>query len=234
MRTANADLMRSAREALRGKWGMAVGVTAAYLGIVMLLQSAKGVGPFVLLFISGPLVGGLTIFFLSASRGETPAFERLFDGFRRYTTYLSAYWLIVLFVFLWSLLLVIPGIVAAIAYSMTYFVIADDPSVRASEAMRRSKELMRGYGWKYVGLMFRFIGWIILALLTAGIGFLWLMPYMQVSAAKFYDDLRKADEKETIEAGEQTKDGEEAEGSLPESGVIDGDGAPADVVPEAV
>jgi uncharacterized membrane protein len=68
--------------------------------------------------------------------------------------------------------------------------LADDNSIKAMEAIDKSKKMMDGYKWKYFCLGLRFLGWALLCILTLGIGFLWLMPYMQVSMAKFYDDVK--------------------------------------------
>lgn len=190
MRTENAKLMLAARESLKDKWGLAVGVVAVYLIVLGLLQDIKDIGPLASLLVSGPLAGGLAIFFLTMSRGGEVKFEQLFDGFRSYSTYLVASLLMLVYVFLWALLLIVPGIIAAISYSMTYYIIADDKTVSASDALKRSRELMNGNKGRYFFLMLRFIGWAILSILSFGIGFLWLLPYIQVSTAKLYDDIR--------------------------------------------
>lgn len=190
MRTENAKLMLAARESLKDRWGLAVGVVATYLIVSGLLQSIKDIGPLASLLVAGPFVGGLAVFFLTISRDGEAKFEQLFDGFRSYSTYLVASLLRLVYIFLWTLLLVVPGIIAAISYSMTYYVIADDKTVSASDALKRSKELMNGNKGKYFFLMLRFIGWAILSVLSCGIGFLWLLPYIQVSMAKFYDDIK--------------------------------------------
>ena len=88
-------------------------------------------------------------------------------------------------------MLIIPGIIAAYAYSMAFFIMADNPSVGALEAIRRSKAIMRGRKAKLFCLDLRFLGWGILCLLTLGIGFLWLVPYIQASHAHFYEDVRQ-------------------------------------------
>ena len=77
---------------------------------------------------------------------------------------------------------------------MTYFIIAEDSSISASDAITKSKKIMKGNRWKLVCLGFRFIGWFLLAMLTFGVGFLWVGPYMYVSYAKFYDDLKIAED----------------------------------------
>ena len=93
-------------------------------------------------------------------------------------------------IFLSSLLLIILGIIAFLSYSMTFFIIADNPSICSWQAMRKSRKMMRGYKWKLFCLFWRFFAWGVLCVLTLGIGFLWLWPYMQTAMAHFYEDIR--------------------------------------------
>lgn len=186
MSTKNAQLMTMARESLRGKWGLAIGTCFIY-GLVISVSGVAFIAP---LIIGGPMMLGLAMFSLSLSRTNDPDLEILFKGFKNFGTALGAYLLMMLFIFLWSLLLIIPGIIAAIGYSMTFFILADEPELGASDALAKSKRMMRGYKWKYFCLNLRFIGWSILCVISLGIGFLWLVPYMQISYAKFYEDVK--------------------------------------------
>ena len=90
---------------------------------------------------------------------------------------------------LWSLLFIVPGIIAALSYSH-FFILAEDSTIGALEAMEKSRKMMYEYKWKYFCLGFRFICWAILALFTLGVGFLWLFPYMMVTYAEFYEALK--------------------------------------------
>lgn len=115
---------------------------------------------------------------------------QLFDGFQRFGTALGAYLLTGIFIFLWTLLLIVPGIMAGLSYAMTYFIIADDPTIGPLQAITKSKEMMRGHKWKLFLLHWRFLGWVLLCILTLGIGILWLVPYVSTSLAHFYEDIR--------------------------------------------
>jgi uncharacterized membrane protein len=190
MKTENVVLMQMAKESLKGKWGIAIGTFVVYIIIVTAPQIIPIVGPIASLIITGPLVLGLAIFSLSISRNQDAKLEQIFQGFDNFGTALSAYLLMALFILLWMLLLIIPGIIAAISYSMTFYILVDDNSIKAMEAIDKSKKMMVGYKWKYFYLGLRFLGWALLCILTLGIGFLWLIPYMQVSMAKFYDDVK--------------------------------------------
>ena len=100
-----------------------------------------------------------------------------------------------LFVFLWTLLLIIPGIIMSYAYSMAGYIMTENPEMSAKEAMEVSKKMMQGNKWRLFCLQFSFIGWMILGSLTLGIGFLWINPYMNAAVTSFYDDISR----ETIE-----------------------------------
>ena len=182
--------MKQARESLAGKWGLAVGTFAVYMVITSIIGNLKNIGPIVSLLVSGPLMLGVCMFSLSISRNTQAQFEQLFWGFKKFGKSLLAYVLVILFVVLWTLLLIVPGIIAAISYSQTFFILADDEMISPSDAMKKSKKIMYGYKWKYLCLGFRFIGWGLLSILSLGIGFLWFFPYAQVSMAKFYDDIK--------------------------------------------
>jgi uncharacterized membrane protein len=195
MKTENKVLMAQALEALKGKWGLAIGTFVVYMLIAIGIQViARAIfshlGPLVSLIITGPFVLGIAIFALSLSRNQNPQLSMIFDGFQKFGLALGAYLLMVLFIFLWMLLLIVPGIIAGLSYAMSFYIIADGQSNGAMEAIDKSKRMMYGYKWKLFCLGCRFIGWALLCLLTAGIGFLWLMPYMQISIAKFYDDIK--------------------------------------------
>ena len=91
---------------------------------------------------------------------------------------------------LWTLLLVIPGIIKAFSYAMTPFIIEEYPELTSTEAIHRSRMMMRGHKFDLFWLELSFIGWGFLCLLTAGIGFFWLIPYMETSIAAFYEEVK--------------------------------------------
>ncbi|EIW13775.1 putative membrane protein, DUF975 family [Lactiplantibacillus pentosus KCA1] len=102
-------------------------------------------------------------------------------------------------IFLWTLLLIVPGIIKAYAYSQTYFVYKDmlaqalaagQPRPRYRDAVTRSRQLMVGHKWQFFVLQLSFLGWAILSALTAGIGQLWLTPYTYGVMANYYDNLQ--------------------------------------------
>jgi uncharacterized membrane protein len=190
----NRELMTFARAQLRGEWGVAAAVFLVYLVLSFLPGAIPVVGWIGGFLIAGPLMVGLHIFSLSIARSQVHAAGQLFEGFSSFTNGLVAYILATIFIMLWTLLLIVPGIMAAFSYSMTFFVLADNRQLDGLEAIRRSKAMMYGNRWRLSCLIGRFTWWILLGMLTLGIGFLWIGPYLMVSVAKFYEELRGAEE----------------------------------------
>ena len=102
-----------------------------------------------------------------------------------------------IFVFLWTLLLIIPGIIKGFAYSLVPYILVDKPELSANEAINLSIKMMKGHKFDFFWLCLSFIGWILLAILTFGIGLFWLMPYMYTAYAAFYQDVKAEYEAKT-------------------------------------
>ena len=87
---------------------------------------------------------------------------------------------------------IIPGMIIGLALTMVNFIIADNPDISPFEALKKSYQMMKGFKWKYFCLLFRFIGWFILGVVTVGIGFLWMAPYLSMSSVIFYENISRA------------------------------------------
>jgi len=187
----NIVLMRMARESLKDKWGLAIGTFVIYSLITGAASAIKAPGSLISLLIAGPFAVGAATFSLSISRGKEAKLEQIFQGFNNFSTALGAYLLILVFVLLWTLLLIIPGIISALSYSMTFYILSDEQSIKAEDALKKSKIMMEGYKLKLFYLCLRFFLLALLCILTLGIGFLWLIPFVHITMAKFYDDIKK-------------------------------------------
>ena len=144
----------------------------------------------VVYFVLGSIISvGYARFNLDLADRGNPAFETLFGYFSYWKTAAVSKLLQSVYVLLWSLLFIIPGILAAYSYAMTEFILAENPDLTASEAIAQSKEIMYGNRWRLFCLHFSFIGWDILSSLTLGIGNLWLRPYKQAANAAFYREI---------------------------------------------
>lgn len=186
-------LRAEGRKSLEGYWLFGAGTTLAVFFIGFITGMLNKIIPFLGLIISMPLNYGFTILFLRRARKEHVRVENIFDGFSAtyYGTIILACIFLAVRVILWSLLLIIPGIIAMLRYSQTFYVIADNPSLGAWEAIEESKRIMKGNLWRYFMLTASFIGWDILAILSLFVGFLWLMPYKLTTYAHFYEHAKK-------------------------------------------
>lgn len=212
----NKEIKRLARQQLKGQWGIAALFTLLFTAIYYMIpliieinlsggfeawinQQDNVNGPaastFVITLVLLPLYIGYLWTFLSVIRnGEEIKFSGLLQAFSEISTYvkiLGTYLVMMVYMFLWALLLLVPGIIKAFSYSQTYFVLKDNPGIGINAAITKSRKLINGYKWRFFVLQLSFIGWGILCLFTLGIGFLWLAPYMSASYAAFYDNLVK-------------------------------------------
>lgn len=167
-----------------------------YIFLILLVISAiLGASQVALvgLVVTGPIMVGYSSYLLKIYRQEikNDQLETLLLGFKEgIVRHIITYLIMGLFIFLWSLLFVIPGIIKAIAYSQVGFILADNPSLEYQEALKQSEDMMRGHKWRYFELQLSFIGWYLLSILTFGFGFVFLAPYLSMTQAAFYDDLK--------------------------------------------
>lgn len=212
--TAN-DYRARAREDLAGHWklSIAVAAVACLLGGIgirflpevtrrldfgdltsliswdLLLSPATSALSLCAFVIGGVLEVGYCQFLLDQYDHRPLSFSTLFSRFDTFTTGFCQKLLRMLYIALWSLLLVVPGVMAAYSYAMTPYILAENPGMRASEAIALSKERMRGHRWELFCLDISFIGWSILASLAANLGHLALNPYTAAARAAFYRQL---------------------------------------------
>ncbi len=139
--------------------------------------------------IGGTIQLGYTQFLLKQHDGRGGEFSDLFSQFHRFGQGFAQYFLRSLYVLLWSLLMVIPGIMANYSYALTPYLMADNPTLSATEAINQSKELMDGHKADLFLLDLSFFGWFLLSALTANLGFLALNPYTNAARTVFYRNL---------------------------------------------
>ena len=141
------------------------------------------------LFLGSVIGLGYAKFHLNLIDGKNAEYANLFSYFSHWKNAVDARFMKGLYTFLWSLLLIIPGIVASYSYAMVEFLQAEDPSLSGQEALAKSTELMRGNRWRLFCMEFSFIGWQLLSALVWGIGELWINPYMGSAKAAFYREI---------------------------------------------
>lgn len=195
-----SELKSRAKESLKGKYGEAIKLYLLYILIayassfvIALFVSNENLYSILELIVSFAIMGlylGYYSFFLKVSRNEEVTYKELFNKTNLFWFSMGITLLTGIFVFLWTLLFIIPGIIAAFGYSMVYFVALDNPELGAMDVLKKSKEIMQGHKMDYFILSFSFIGWAFLSIFTFGILNLWLAPYMQVTYANFYNEIK--------------------------------------------
>lgn len=186
----SGQLRSLAWQALEGKWGAAAIISLIYFAIFSVFGFVPGWVSLLSFLVTIPLSYGLTITFLKAARNINPDPKHLFGGFNDFSRVLTTGLLMLLYICLWSILLIIPGLVAGYSYRMCFFILHDDPNISASDALKLSKRMMDGNKSRLLFLDLSFIGWVVLGILSMGIGFLWIVPYMLTAEAFFYEELK--------------------------------------------
>ena len=205
----NQDYKNAALAALKGNWAPAIVATIIYFAVTIIVSllseiydpetSSGAVAGLTLLgwlllsiFASMPLGVGycnsLNLLLLEDNNQVTGNMLKI--GYGNILRNVGGMLLVGVFTFLWTLLLIIPGIIKSLAYSMTPFILKDYPELSANQAINLSMKMMEGRKFDLFYLYLSFIGWGILALFTLGIGYLWLMPYIYTSLASFYQNVK--------------------------------------------
>ncbi len=187
-----SEIKAMARDSFRERYWLCVGILVLYALVISAL-SFTYVGA---LILQGPLVIGLLFsmiqIFMGAPCDAGTMFTKAFEDFGRK---LGGYWWMMLFVFLWCLIPIAGFVIAIIksfSYALTLNILSDCPNVRAQDALRLSIRMMRGHKWELFVMYLSFIGWGILSVLTFGILYIfWTGPYMQLSFAGYYLELRE-------------------------------------------
>ena len=187
-----AELKLLAKQNFKSNYWLYVAAVALTIIAAAILSSIPYAGFLAVLFIVVPLEVGLCSFFLKLSNKEgaevLSPFKDTFDS--SYTRKLGGSLWMALWVFIWSLLFWIPGIVKSFSYAMTPYILADCPEVSATEALKISQRMMKGHKGELFMLQLSFIGWYILSGLTFGLlTFFYVLPYQQATLAEYYKNL---------------------------------------------
>ncbi|PFU89844.1 hypothetical protein COK92_24555 [Bacillus anthracis] len=203
-----SDLKGEALDSLEGKWGLAVGATLLISVLIMAFnfiidfsftqafswEDTKNstIVDIITTFMVGPLTLGGYYLALHIIREKDARIGHIFRWFTEGSKFIKSFLLYIvvnIYIFLWCLLFIIPGIIKSFSYAMTYFIINDHPEYSINQAITESRRMMDGHKMEYFILCLSFIGWFILSCITLGIGFLWLIPYFYTTSAAFYEEI---------------------------------------------
>ena len=209
----NSAIRQEALALMKGNWGSAVLVTVAlYLIIIICAVVSTTIGTMIggdtisnsigqilslltTILVSYPILFASMMLFLHFVRGEQKLYiGGLFKVFSKpyYGKSIGVYLLMYIFTLLWSLLLIVPGIIKSLAYSLAPFILADNPELSANQAINESMKMMKGHKMDLFLILLGYMGLALLSLLALGIPLLWLYPYYQVVLAKFYEEVKSS------------------------------------------
>ena len=193
---------------LKGNWGHAVLFTLVFFLINIALGTfgviseliSEGVISLLLdlldfllhLCVASALSYGVSVSFLEYVRTNDLNIGRMFDAFEaNYGRAIGVYLSVVVMSLLGLIVLIVPGVIFAIAVSMSFYILKDNPELGVIDVIERSIQMMKGHKMEYFCLGLSFIGWIILGILTLGIGFIWILPYICTADAHFYEYVKE-------------------------------------------
>jgi len=151
----------------------------------------------ILNFIQPVLYVGFTSFCMKTTRSQDTEFKDLLNGFLFFIKVVSIFIITTFFIFLWSMLLIIPGIVAFYRYRLAYYILIDDPAKGVMQCINESKLIMHGKKLDLLTIDISFIGWYILnnaviILIPSPVALplvsIWLSPYFGLTIAAFYEN----------------------------------------------
>ena len=163
-------------------------VGALVLSGVVIISSI--IGALFSIFVTNAITVGVSGYFIK-NTDSTPVFSDAFSGFKvKYGRNIGTLLLVGIKTVLWTLLFIIPGIIKSFEYAIIPYILADDPEISSKDAFKKAKQMMNGNKWRLFKLEFSFIGWILLCVLTLGIGAPFLIPYVNAATAEFYIELK--------------------------------------------
>lgn len=205
---SNQYYKNEALAALRGNWANALVATIIFLALTLFFSSNDAINSYYQRIVINPFIGYSLSFvslfvLLPLAVGYSNSMRVLLEtGDNRLTNnsfslgfgnWLHVVWGMILstiYIFLWTLLLIIPGIIKSYSYALTPYILVEHPEMSANEAIEESMRLMDGHKFDLFYLQLSFIGWAILSILSLGLGFFWLIPYQMTAQAAFYRDIK--------------------------------------------
>lgn len=190
-------LKQNAKDQIRGKWAITIltfliggaiaGGGSALLGLAN-LETAPLLETVVGIILGGLMEFGLAIFSLNLSRKSAFEFTDLFEGFKDkiWIKIIGLYFIKTVMVAVGTCLFIVPGIILSLMFSQSFYILCDDNNKSIQDCLKESMKMMNGHKGDLFVLILSFIGWFLLGVVTCGIGFLWIVPYYQITLTNYY------------------------------------------------
>ncbi len=197
-----SECWKAGKKDLKGRWLEAALLTFVYMLITFLFSAIVGSGldliytglsPLASLLLL-PLSWGWSMTFLECHRGDTDPFniKNLFVGYKDFSRIFTTIFLQTLYTMLWMLLLIVPGIIKALSYALTPYILKDNPELKNNGAIELSMAMMQGYKLELFILLLKYFLLGLLGILTLGIAYFWIAPFYSAALVNFYEEVKKA------------------------------------------
>lgn len=170
---------------------MGVDVSVYLNSPLSLPAAASGFISIVVGLVAVVLSAGYILYAMSVRKGLETPYSTMFDGFLFAGKIILLSIVQYIFIFLWSLLFIIPGIIAGYRYRFALYNLCENPEMGVMEALNMSKAQTRGHKWELFVLDLSWIGWNILCALTLGILSIWITPYIQQTDIGYFQAIKE-------------------------------------------
>lgn len=194
-----------ARKDLRGRWLEAALLTFVYVLVSCLISATVGSGlnlicpgfSLIVALLLMPMGWGWSMTFLECHRSDKDPFKDPFNVKNLFVAYnkdfsriFTTLFLQGLYTFLWTLLLIVPGIIKSLSYALTPYILKDYPELKNNQPIELSMAMMQGYKLELFILCLKYFGLCLLSILTLGIAYFWIAPFYSAAMVNFYEHVK--------------------------------------------
>lgn len=179
---SRSELKANAKGQIKGKIGM-------FFLATLLIAMCNAFGGFVIvgvIIVTPALTIGETLLYLYVAKNEDAKASTIFDGFKSFWPAFKVIFLVGFYTMCWSMLFYIPGLIKSYSYSQALYIIAENPEMKANEAITKSRQIMDGHKMELFWLQLSFFWWYLLCGITFGIATIYVYPYIRTTMANFY------------------------------------------------
>ncbi len=178
--------------------------TQANTSFTLNISPISSIASLAVTLISGTLTVGMAVFFLNLANGKEARIENVFSQFKHHWSNTFVMQLIITIkTVLWTMLFIVPGIVANLNYFATPYILAEHPEIKANDAIEMSKRMMYGHKGELFRLGLSFIGWSFLVAFTFGLAALYVIPYIQATMAEFFNEISGNNYEKALNSNEE-------------------------------
>lgn len=172
-------------------WG--ISLLLSYSVVLILNLDAESIKSnlvdLIISFVTLPLTVGYLSFLLNFVRGKKTTVNDVFSKMNIILPIFAVNIIVSLAVVVGCVFLIVPGVIVGLMFSMTSYLLADGET-NIGDVLKKSINMMKGYKWNYFVFCLSFLGWILLGVVTLGLAYIYVLPYMNVATTLYYEELK--------------------------------------------